>query len=112
MSASELACSYAILILHDEGIPVTSEKIVTLAKAANIPVESYWPGLFAKLAEKRDIDDLILNVGVGGGAAVAAAAPAVGAAAAPAAAAAPPPEEKKEEAKEESDDEGLFNLFD
>ncbi|CAN6688692.1 unnamed protein product [Malus baccata var. baccata] len=111
MSASELACSYAILILHDEGIPVTSEKIVTLAKAANVTVESYWPGLFAKLAEKRDIDDIILNVGVGGGAAVAAAAPAVGAAAAPAAAA-PPPEEKKEEAKEESDDEGLFNLFD
>ena len=111
MSASELACSYAILILHDEGIPVTSEKIVTLAKAANVPVESYWPGLFAKLAEKRDIDDLILNVGVGGGTAVAAAAPAVGAAAAPAAAA-PPPEEKKEEPKEESEDEGLFNLFD
>ncbi|KAB2634465.1 60S acidic ribosomal protein P1-like [Pyrus ussuriensis x Pyrus communis] len=111
MSASELACSYAILILHDEGIPVTSEKIVTLAKAANVPVESYWPGLFAKLAAKRDIDDLILNVGVGGGAAVAAAGPAVGTAAAPAAAA-PPPEEKKEEPKEESDDEGLFNLFD
>ncbi|KAM1153104.1 hypothetical protein FF1_035591 [Malus domestica] len=113
MSASELACSYAILILHDEGIPVTAEKITTLAKAANVSVESYWPGLFAKLAEKRDIDDLILNVGVGGGAsAVAAAAPGVGTAAAPAAAAAPPPEEKKEEPKEESDDEGLFNLFD
>ncbi|KAB2636431.1 60S acidic ribosomal protein P1-like [Pyrus ussuriensis x Pyrus communis] len=100
MSASELACSYATLILHDEGIPVTAEKTATLAKAANVSVE------------RRDIDDLILNVGVGGGAsAVAAAAPGVGAAAAPAAAA-PPPEEKKEEPKEESDDEGLFNLFD
>lgn len=64
-------------------------------KAANISVESYWPGLFAKLAEKRDIGDLILNVGAGGGGGVVAvAAPgAGGGAAAPAAAA--PVEEKK-----------------
>ena len=63
-------------------------------KAANVQIESYWPMLFAKLAEKRSIEDLILNVGAGGGgAAVAVAAPAGGDAAA--AAAAPPPEEKK-----------------
>lgn len=56
--------------------------------------ESYWFSLFAKLAEKRNIGDLIMNVGAGGGAAVAAAVPAGGAGGA-AAAAAPPPEEKK-----------------
>ncbi|CAN6710692.1 unnamed protein product [Malus baccata var. baccata] len=94
MAFSELACSYAALILHDDGIPITSEKIATLVKAANITVESYWPGLFAKLAEKKNIDDLILNVGAGGGgAAVAVAAPGGGAAAP--AAAAPAAEEKK-----------------
>lgn len=58
-------------------------------------VESYWPSLFAKLAEKRNIEDLILNAasGGGGGAAIAVA-PSTGGGAA-AAAAAPPPEEKK-----------------
>ncbi|KAM1612250.1 hypothetical protein FF2_000929 [Malus domestica] len=111
MAFSELACSYAALILHDDGIPITSEKIATLVKAANITVESYWPGLFAKLAEKKNIDDLILNVGAGGGgAAVAVAAPGGGAAAP--ATAAPAAEEKKEEPKEESDDDMGFSLFD
>lgn len=110
MSASELACTYATLILHDEGIPVTAEKIATLVKAANVPVESYWPSLFAKLAEKRNVEDLVLNAGSGG--AVSVAAPGVAEAAAPAAA--PPPEDKKkkEEPEEESDDDcPIFDLF-
>ncbi|XP_010055550.1 60S acidic ribosomal protein P1 [Eucalyptus grandis] len=110
MSAGELACTYAVLILHDDGIPVTAEKIAALVKSANVSVESYWPGLFAKLAEKRNVGDLITNVGSGGGAAaVAVAAPAGGAAPA---AAAPAAEEKKEEPKEESDDDMGFSLFD
>ncbi|GAA0150265.1 ribosomal protein [Lithospermum erythrorhizon] len=110
MSVGELACTYASLILHDDGIPITAEKIATLVKAANVSIESYWPSLFAKLAEKRNIEDLIMNVGAGGGGApMAAAAPAAGGAA-PAAAAAK--EEKKEEAKEESDDDMGFSLFD
>ncbi|BFG22271.1 hypothetical protein CerSpe_085450 [Prunus speciosa] len=110
MSVSELACTYAALVLHDDGIAITAEKIATLVKAANITVESYWPGLFAKLAEKRNIEDLILNVGAGGGGgAVAVAAPGAGAAAP---AAAPAAEEKKEEPKEESDDDMGFSLFD
>ncbi|GLT48307.1 hypothetical protein SLA2020_219390 [Shorea laevis] len=114
MSAGEIACTYATLILHDDGIPVTAEKIITLLKAANVNVESYWPSLFAKLAEKRNIDDLILNVGAGGGVAASAAlsAPAGGANAAGAAAAAPAAEEKKEELNEESDEDMCFTLFD
>ncbi|XP_059634447.1 large ribosomal subunit protein P1-like [Cornus florida] len=110
MSSSELACTYACLILHDDGIPVTAEKIAALVKAANLTVESYWFSLFAKLAEKRNLEELIMNVGSGGGGgAVAVSAPA---AAGGAAAAAPPPEEKKEEPKEESDDDMGFSLFD
>lgn len=64
-----------------------------MVKAANVQVESYWPSLFAKLAEKRNVDDLLMNVGSGGGGAshVAAAAPSGGAAVA----AAPAAEEKK-----------------
>ena len=56
-------------------------------KSANVEMESYWPSLFAKLAEKRNIDDLILNcVGSGASAAAVAAPAAAAAAAAPAAA--------------------------
>ncbi|VFQ60281.1 unnamed protein product [Cuscuta campestris] len=112
MSISELACSYAALILHDDGIPVTAEKIATVVKSANVNVESYWPSLFAKLCEKRNIEDLIMNVGTGGGGggAVTVAAPAASGGAA--ASAAPAAEEKKEEPKEESDDEMGFSLFD
>lgn len=62
-------------------------------KAANVNVESYWPSLFAKLAEKRSIEDLVMNVGAGGGGgAVAVTAQAAGGAAAEAKA---PVEEKK-----------------
>ena len=78
-------------------ILLQSDKIATLVKAANVTVESYWPSLFAKLAEKRNVGDLIMNIGASGGAApvavaVASSGPAAGGAAA---AAAPAVEEKK-----------------
>ncbi|KAM0838181.1 hypothetical protein ACQ4PT_036987 [Festuca glaucescens] len=108
MSSSEVACTLAALILHDDGIPITAEKIATVVKAAGIKVEAYWPALFAKLLQTRSVDDLILSVGSGGGAPVAAAAaPAAGGAAA-----AEEKKEEKEEAKEESDDDMGFSLFD
>ena len=66
-----------------------------MVSAANVNIESYWPSLFAKLCEKKNIEDLVMNVGAGGsGAAVAVAAPSAAGAAAPAAAA-PAAEEKK-----------------
>ncbi|XP_057951294.1 large ribosomal subunit protein P1-like isoform X2 [Malania oleifera] len=110
MSVGELGCTYAALILNDDGIAITSEKIAALVKAANLNVESYWPSLFAKLLEKRNVEDLITNVGSGGGGA-----PVAAVAAAPAggvAAAAPAAEEKKEDPKEETDDDIGFSLFD
>uniref|UniRef100_A0A2P2LT61 60S acidic ribosomal protein P1 n=1 Tax=Rhizophora mucronata TaxID=61149 RepID=A0A2P2LT61_RHIMU len=97
MSSSELACTYAALILVDDDIAITAEKIGKLVKAAGVQVESYWPSLFAKLAEKRDLEDLILSAGAGGGGAapVAIGATAGGAGEAAAAAATPAAEEKK-----------------
>ncbi|CAH9111034.1 unnamed protein product [Cuscuta europaea] len=110
MSVGEIACTYATLILHEEGIPVTAEKIATIVKAADVQVESYWFSLFAKLCEKKNIDDLIMNVGGGGGGpAVAVAAPTAGGAAP---AAAPAAEEKKVVVEEESDEEMGLGLFD
>lgn len=104
MSVSELACTYAILILYDDNIPITAGKIATLVKSVNVSMESYWLGLFAKLVEMRNINDLIMNIGSGGGstaALAAVAAPAGGAAAS----VAPSPEENKKELREESDED-------
>ncbi|ESW32680.1 hypothetical protein PHAVU_001G008500 [Phaseolus vulgaris] len=114
MSVAETACSYASLILHDEGISVSEDNIVTLLKTAKVQVDSFWPTLFAKLAQKKNLGDLIANA-AGGGAPVAVAAAPVGAAGGGAAAAAAAPaaeEKKKEEPEEESDDDMGFGLFD
>lgn len=62
-----------------------------MLKAAKVDVEAYWPNLFAKLAEKKNLDDLILNA-AGGGAPASVSAPV---AAASATAVAAPTEEKK-----------------
>ncbi|MCI3756288.1 60S acidic ribosomal protein P1 [Escherichia coli] len=106
-SEDELACVYAALILADDQVAITAEKISTLLKAANVSVEPYWPTLFAKALDGMNIKDLVSNVGSGAGAAPAAATTAPAASTAPAAAAAgkaPAAEAKKEkEESEESD---------
>lgn len=45
------------------------EKIQTILKAANVNVDSYWPGLFAKALEGVNVKELITNIGSGVGAA-------------------------------------------
>ncbi|PXF49427.1 60S acidic ribosomal protein P1 [Gracilariopsis chorda] len=101
---SEMACVYAALILHDDGIPITEDKIKTLTDAAGIKVEPYWPPMFARLLETVNMDDLISNIG---------AAPAAAPAGAPAGEAAEETkEEEKEESEEEEEEEMEFDLFD
>merc|ERR1712179_864674 len=98
----ELACTYAALILTDDDVPITGEKIATVLKAASVDVEPIWPTLFAKALSSVNVRDLITNVGSAVGSAPAAAEPAK--------------EEKKEEKKAESesdeDDDMGFGLFD
>ncbi|EAY19996.1 60S acidic ribosomal protein P1, putative [Trichomonas vaginalis G3] len=90
--SAELACVYAALILNDDGIEITAEKLNTLIKAANVKLNNYWVDLFADYFKNHDVTELVKN-GAAGGAAPAAAA-AGGAAAAEEA---PKEEEKKEE---------------
>lgn len=75
-SVEELACVYSALILFDDDISITAEKLQTILKSANVEVEPYWPTLFAKALEGVDIKGLITNISSGVGSAPAAGAPA------------------------------------
>merc|ERR1712078_452428 len=96
--SAELACTYAALILNDDGIDITGDKIATILKAAKVDCEPFWPGLFAGALKDVNVTELISNIGSGVGSGPAA-------------------EETKEEAKKESssedsgDDDMGFGLF-
>ncbi|KAL9642810.1 hypothetical protein ABK040_009885 [Willaertia magna] len=101
----ELACTYAALILHDEGISITADKIKDLTVAANITVEPFWPTLFAKFFAKVKVSDILSNIG--GSPAGAVAAPTGGAAAVEE----KQEEEKKPESEEEEEEDAFGGLF-
>ena len=103
--SGDLACTYAALILHDDGQEVTADKISAVVSASGLKLEPYWSGLFAKFLEQKSVGDLISNVGAGGGGGGGGGAAAGGDAGGTAAAAAP-----EEEEEEEADMD--FDLFD
>ncbi|KAI8391574.1 60s acidic ribosomal protein-domain-containing protein, partial [Radiomyces spectabilis] len=105
--SAELAVVYAALILQDDNVEITADKLQTLVKAAGIDVEPVWFSLYAKALAGQNFGELLMSVGTPG--AGGAAAPAAGAAAGGADEA---PAEEKEEEKEESDDDMGFGLFD
>merc|ERR1739845_333133 len=109
--SAELACTYAALILNDDDVEITGDKITAILKAANVDFEPFWPSLFAGALKYVDVRSLITNIGsgVGSGPAAGGAAAAGGDAAA---AEAPKEEAKKAESSSEEDDDMGFGLFD
>merc|ERR1711914_1735 len=98
---SELACTYAALILNDDDCEITGDKIATILKAASVEVEPFWPGLFAGALKDVNVRELITNIGSGVGS---------GGAAPAAAAEEEKAEAKKESSSEEEDDDMGFGL--
>merc|ERR1712186_18605 len=108
--SSELACTYAALILNDDDVEITGDKISAILKAAKVDVEPFWPSLFAGALKDVNVRELITNIGSGVGSG-----PAAGGAAAGGGAAAddaPKEEAKKESSSESEDDDMGFGLFD
>eukprot|EP00657_Telonema_sp_P-1_P010120 TRINITY_DN4409_c0_g1_i2.p1 TRINITY_DN4409_c0_g1~~TRINITY_DN4409_c0_g1_i2.p1 ORF type:complete len:110 (+),score=39.89 TRINITY_DN4409_c0_g1_i2:220-549(+) len=104
---SQLACTYAALILHDDGMAISADNIKTLTAAAGCEIEAYWPALFSKALENASIDDLLTSVSSGGGSAGPAAAAGDGAAEGGAAAT-----EEKKKSSSSSDAGGGGGMFD
>jgi large subunit ribosomal protein LP1 len=112
---AQLACTYAALILYDDGQDITGDKIAALVSAAGVKVESYWPKLFAKAVEGQNIASFF-NFGGQAASGPAASGPA------PVATQAPKEEAKKDDKKakkevppppkEEEEDGGMGGLFD
>ena len=68
-ASQELASTYAALILADEGIEISSDKILALTGAAKVDLEPIWAQLLSKALEGKDIKELLTNISSGAGAA-------------------------------------------
>jgi large subunit ribosomal protein LP1 len=69
----ELCCVYAALLLFDDKVEVTADKLNKVITASGNTVEGYYPEFFAKYLSSVDLNTFLNNVG---SAAPAAAAPA------------------------------------
>lgn len=108
-NTSELACVYASLILHDDNIAITEEKLKAVIEAANVEIEPIWTTVFARALQGKDLKDLLFNFS----AAPCSAAPVAAPTAAPTQSAPSGGDKKKQEVKKEESDEELgMGLFD
>jgi len=53
LQSAELASTYAALILADDNVDITAEKITALTTAAGVEVEPIWATLLAKALQVR-----------------------------------------------------------
>ena len=58
----ELCCSYSALMLHDDNIEITAEKLERLITSSGNTIDAHWPRLFAKALEGADINDMLSNL--------------------------------------------------
>jgi large subunit ribosomal protein LP1 len=103
----ELACVYAALLLHDDNVEITADKLNKVITASGNTVESYYPEFFEKYFQGVNLKTLLESVS---------SAPAGAAVAAPVEAKKEEKKDdkkaKKEEPKEEEEDAGGFgDLF-
>lgn len=58
----ETAVSYAALILADEGVEITTDKLQALLKAADVEIEPIWSTIFVKALKDKDIKEILTSV--------------------------------------------------
>jgi large subunit ribosomal protein LP1 len=103
----ELCCVYAGLLLFDDKIEITADKLNKVIAASGNTVEAYYPEFFAKYLSSVDLNAILSSVGAGPSAAATTAAPAEAKDTKKA-----EPAKKKEEPKVEEEEAGGFgDLF-
>jgi len=61
----ELCCVYAALLLFDDKVDITADKLNKVIQASGNTVEGYYPEFFAKYLSSVDLNTLISSVGAG-----------------------------------------------
>ena len=61
----ELCCVYAGLLLFDDKVDVTAEKLNKVITASGNSVEAYYPEFFAKYLSSADLNAILSSVGAG-----------------------------------------------
>ena len=59
----QLCCTYAALILHDEGIEITAQQLKKLIDASENKVDAFWPSMFSKALAGVDIKSMMSGAG-------------------------------------------------
>ena len=57
----ELCCVYAALLLHDDKVEISAEKLQKVITASGNTVEAYYPDFFAKYFKGVDIKSIQWN---------------------------------------------------
>merc|ERR1711907_720830 len=56
---SQMACTFAALLLHDDRTEVNADSLSKVVKAAGVNVAPYWPMLFAQALNGKDIGSFL-----------------------------------------------------
>jgi len=59
----ELCCVYASLLLFDDKVEITADKLNKVISASGNSVEAYYPEFFAKYLSSVDLNTFLNNVG-------------------------------------------------
>jgi len=59
----ELCCVYAALLLFDDKVEITAEKLNKVITASGNTVEAYYPEFFGKYLSSVDLNTFLNNVG-------------------------------------------------
>ena len=62
---TQLCCTYATLLLHDEGLQITADRITKLLNESNNQIDSFIPTLFAQAVKHLNIGGLLGSIGSG-----------------------------------------------